>query len=128
MHEIGCRHDDPSVDLEQLGCLAQQLRCVSYVLDDVSEKDGCEFALNFAQSLRLEVDFVNLRTHAPGNLRQSRILLDADYGAFLLQGQIFGQVTGPAPDVQYRFPVFEELRALQHSAASFTLSRSKPIV
>src|SRR4030088_85645 len=119
MHEIGCRHDDPSADLEQLGCLPQQFRCVSNVLDDVSEKDGCEFALDFAQSLGLEIGLMYLRTHAPGSLRQSRILLDADDGAVLLHGQVFGQVTGPAPDVQYRFPIVEEFCALQHVAASF---------
>src|ERR1022692_694601 len=121
MHEIGRRDDDPSPDLEQRGRLLQQLRCVSNVLDDVSEKYCCEFALNFAESVDLEIDLVNLRTDAPGNLRQSRILLDADYGAVLLHGQIFGQVTRPAPYVQDRFPVVEEFRALLHSAASFTV-------
>jgi hypothetical protein len=114
MHEIGCRHDDPSADLEQLGCLPQQFRCVSNVLDDVSEKDGCEFALNIAESLGLEIDLLNPRADAPRSLRQSRILLDADDDAVLLLGQVFGKVPRPAPDVQYRFPIVEEFRALQH--------------
>jgi hypothetical protein len=109
---IGARTDiacDVASVHRKLECLPQQLRSVSNVLDDVSEKDGCEFALNIAQSLGLEIGLVYLRTNAPGSLRQSRILLDANHGTGLLHGQVFGQVTGPAPDVQYRFPLSKNL-------------------
>src|SRR5205085_10120242 len=104
--------------LEQPGSLLQQLRCVSHVFDDVSEKNGREFALDFRESIAFEIHFVNLRADAPGDLRQLGILLDAHYGALFLPSEIFGKVSRPASDIQYRFAIVEEFSSLQHVAAS----------